>query len=100
MSMLPSHRRSAVIAALILVTAVFRVSASSAQTEPITYNFVDYPALENGWQVGGSITTDGTLGVITYANVWGACMEVTGPGGTFYAYDYTPYLDSSPAPRT
>ena len=54
---------------------------------------MDYPALENGWQVGGNITTDGTLGVITYANVWGACMEVTGPGGTFYAYDYTPYLE-------
>ena len=36
----------------------FAPDASAAS--PITYNLIDYPALQNGYHVSGHITTDGT----------------------------------------
>ena len=40
------------------------VSCGTARANT-TYNFVDYPLLENGWTMSGQITTDGYTGTIS-----------------------------------
>jgi hypothetical protein len=50
---------AAFVAACGLLVAAQDASAS------IQYDFVDYPAYENGYTLAGSLTTDGTTGAIT-----------------------------------
>ena len=47
---------------MLLVMAVLVLRVSAAQAGPITYDIVDYPALESGGSVSGFITTNGTIG--------------------------------------
>ena len=51
---------------LLLITAA---SFSAAQASSIEYLFNDYPALEAGYKVSGSITTDGTIGGLGAGNI-------------------------------
>ena len=76
--------------ALVMGSAFFWGSAVSAQTDPITYNIVNYPSLQTDhqtgvgtWTVQGSITTDGTLGPITIQDLLGVTFTLSGPDGTY-----------------
>jgi len=51
---------------LLLITAA---SFSAAQASSITYQINDYPALEAGYKISGSITTDGTIGGLGAGNI-------------------------------
>ena len=51
---------------LLLITAV---SYSGAQAGSITYQINDYPAVENGFKISGSITTDGTIGALSQSDI-------------------------------
>jgi hypothetical protein len=57
--------RNAIVAqaVLALLTAVGPAKAD------IIYNLMDYPALQNGYDISGTITTDGTLGNLTSGNI-------------------------------
>ena len=45
---------------------------------PITYQFVDYPEYQSGYALSGSVTTDGTLGPISDANILSWQYAITG----------------------
>ncbi|MGA2255709.1 MAG: PEP-CTERM sorting domain-containing protein [Thermoguttaceae bacterium] len=70
-----SRRCSAIAAAHLLFWAVILASVSNAWASDITYNIIDYPANEadlyNGGNdtIFGTITTDGSLGVLTSQNI-------------------------------
>ncbi len=73
-----SRRRSALAGALLLFSAALPASAS------ITYTLVNYPAGQNGWNLTGSITTDGTLGPITQLNILSWSYQYSQVGGVTY----------------
>jgi hypothetical protein len=65
--------------ALLTVAAM----ASGAQADMI-YNFQNFAAFQNGHTISGTITTDGTIGTITGANITAMNISWTGgpnPGG-------------------
>ena len=43
--------------------------ASALQAGAVVYNIVNYPGLENGWTVSGTITTDGTIGTLSASDI-------------------------------
>jgi hypothetical protein len=51
---------------LLLITAA---SFSAAQASSIEYLINDYPALEAGYKISGSFTTDGTIGGLSAGNI-------------------------------
>ncbi len=74
-----SRRRSALAAALLFFSAALPASAS------ITYTLVNYPAGQNGWNLTGSITTDGTFGQITQLNILSWSYQYSQVGGPTYS---------------
>jgi hypothetical protein len=42
---------------------------ASLRAGPITYDLNNYPDQQNGWTLSGTITTDGTIGTLTYNNI-------------------------------
>ncbi len=54
----------AVLAALLAIGVV-----ANAHASPITYDIQSYLPEQSGWSLSGDITTDGTLGPITAANI-------------------------------
>ncbi len=75
MSKYPSHRRSALSAAFLMLAVVLSGPVTLARSETITYNLLNYPANqvdEYGGQfpvtISGTITTDGWLGVYDSTN--------------------------------
>jgi len=65
-------------AALFLMT----VCGASALQAEVVYNIVDYPSLENGWTVSGTITTDGTIGTLTARDITAWSFTLTNGGTT------------------
>ncbi|MCY2966135.1 MAG: hypothetical protein NT069_21315 [Planctomycetota bacterium] len=53
-------------ATLLLIVAG---SFSAVQAGPITYQINNYPSVQNGFTVSGSITTDGTIGSLSSGNI-------------------------------
>jgi hypothetical protein len=53
--------------------------AAESMGGPITYNIESYAALQNGYTMSGTITTDGTIGTLASADVTGWSFSVTGP---------------------
>jgi hypothetical protein len=53
--------------------------AAESMGGPITYNIESYAALQNGYTLSGTITTDGTIGTLARANVTSWSFSVTGP---------------------
>ena len=45
----------------------------------ITYDLQNFPALQNGYTLSGSITTDGTIGTLSNSDVVAWSFSVTGP---------------------
>lgn len=48
-----------------------------------TYNFLNYPALQSGWTLSGTITTDGTIGTIQATNILSWTLTGTSGATTF-----------------
>jgi hypothetical protein len=57
-------------------------SQGACYAGPITYSIDDYPTLQNGDHVTGSITTDGTIGSIAAGNITAWSYIIKDPGGT------------------
>jgi PEP-CTERM motif len=66
------------LGSLISVCCIGNATASN-----ITYNFVNYPALQNGYSLTGTIVTDGTIGSLAYSGIVSASLHVTN-GTTTY----------------
>lgn len=88
MSIFLFARRSLLVAANLMVSAVLLVSLSrNAGADEITYYIVDYPANEitesgSGTDtISGTIITDGTIGPLSAANIVGGTFSFTFPGG-------------------
>ena len=62
-----------------LITTTTLVAATHASA--ITYYFVNYPADQDGHTLSGTVTTDGTLGLIDQTNIISYDLTVTGPTG-------------------
>ena len=56
--------------------------APSVATADITYTLDDYPGLESGYHVAGSITTDGTLGTWTTDHITSWAFTISNSSGT------------------
>jgi hypothetical protein len=63
MSNIQSNSRCTLVAVLVFVAVSF-LSVTPLWADNITYNLVSYPAYQNGYDLEGSITTDGTIGTI------------------------------------
>lgn len=66
----PIHERCTMKARLLSFLAYLALCfAVPGHAAPITYTWVDDPVDQNGWTLSGSITTDGTIGTLTSANI-------------------------------
>jgi hypothetical protein len=80
-----------ILAAMVLWTIIAIPARSEADL--ITYQLNNYPAYQNGWLLSGYITTDGTIGTITAADIVSWQWTVT-QGATslnFNSSDTGPY---------
>jgi hypothetical protein len=68
----------ALLAAL-LALSLTCCSATNCMGGSIVYNLVNYADLQNGYTLSGTITTDGTIGTLTPADVSAWSFSVTGP---------------------
>ena len=71
-----THRTS--LFALLSLALTFCPSAT-AKAGSIVYNIQNYAGLQDGYTVSGTITTDGTIGALTSANITAWSFSVTGP---------------------
>jgi hypothetical protein len=53
------------------------ITVPAAQTTPITYTFISYAPLQNGYTLSGTVTTDGTIGALTDANITAWTWTIT-----------------------
>jgi hypothetical protein len=67
----------------VLAASVFIASGSGQASGDITYELVNNPAYQSGWTLSGSITTDGTLGSISAADITSWTWTATDPDNTF-----------------
>ena len=68
----PMHRSTLVA---VVCLAIIVASPTSLSAAPITYSFVDYPLYQNGYDVTGTITTDGTIGSIGGLNIISLALD-------------------------
>jgi hypothetical protein len=72
--------------ALVIAALAFAwTSQGACYAGPITYTLDDYPTLQNGDHLSGTIMTDGTLGSINASNILGWSFTITSTGGTILA---------------
>lgn len=64
--------------ALLNLFLTFRTNATTMGGS-ITYDLQNFAALQNGYTLRGTITTDGTIGALTASNVVAWSFSVTGP---------------------
>ena len=53
------------VLAVLCLALLLGVVPGVARAGVITYDFVDYPAYQNGYDISGSITTDGFIGLVS-----------------------------------
>jgi hypothetical protein len=74
-------RRVRSIALPLLILAAIALIPTEAGAGSITYDVVNYPAVQNGITVSGTITTDGSTGVETSPNfITGFDVTLSSPG--------------------
>jgi len=63
--------------------------ADGASAGSITYHILDFPAYQNGFNVTGTITTDGTIGNLSASNItsWSVTVSQGGASETFTSND-------------
>jgi hypothetical protein len=59
------------------ITVACSALISGLQAAPITYSFVNNAAFQSGYTLSGSITTDGTIGELSYGNFAGWSFTIT-----------------------
>ncbi len=64
------------------VVALFAIPVTQLRAD-ITYNIVNYQTSQEGDTLSGSITTDGTIGVLTTANIVSANYTLVTPAMTY-----------------
>ena len=89
MSTFRSHRPPVLAAAYLMLSAVLLASVSNAGANDITYKIVDYPANEadafSGTDtISGTIITDGTIGLLSVANIISGDLSFTDPEGDLF----------------
>ncbi len=62
---------------LAAITVACSALISGLQAAPITYSLVNNAALQNGFTLSGSISTDGTIGELSYENFRGWSFTIT-----------------------
>jgi hypothetical protein len=62
--------------------ALTLLAPSTGRAGPITYSIDDYPGLQRGLHVSGSITTDGSIGPLQAAAITSWNYTITDAGGT------------------
>ena len=83
-----SRRHSTLTGACLVFSIMLLTLASSAWAGDITYNIVDYPTDESDLShtgtdtISGTITTDGNIGTITFADILGGSLTFVGPFGS------------------
>jgi hypothetical protein len=70
--------------ATVVLGLVF-ISGLSACFGDITYNMVNDPVDQNGYNLSGTIVSDGTIGALTGIDILSWEFTITGHGGTFQA---------------
>lgn len=67
---------------LVTIT-MFMIAAATARAD-IIYDVIPYGGFSSGWSLdGGSITTDGTIGPITFDNFVDYLISITSPEGSY-----------------
>ena len=69
-------------AAKMIVAAVFLAIATGVAQADITYGIVDYPTLENGCALSGTITTNGNIGSLGNADIVAFDVRISSSGGS------------------
>ena len=72
-----------ILAALGVLTLAFLAGGISVRAGDVTYNMVNDPVDQNGYELSGTIVTDGTIGALTSSDVVSWQFTITGPGGPF-----------------
>jgi hypothetical protein len=72
-----------ILAALAVLTLAILAGGTSARAGNITYNIVDDPVDQNGYNLSGTIVTDGTIGELGSYDIISWQFTITGPGGPF-----------------
>ena len=62
---------------LAAITVACSALLSGLQAAPITYSIVNNAAFQNGYTLSGSISTDGTIGELSYGNFTGWSFTIT-----------------------
>jgi hypothetical protein len=62
---------------LAAITVACSALISGLQAAPITYSIVNNAAFQSGYTLSGSITTDGTIGELSYGNFAGWSFTIT-----------------------
>ncbi len=82
-------KRRALIVTVAAIVGFQLIPASHSWAGPITYDFVDYPALENGYTVSGTITTDGNTGTLLSSDVTSWALTTSLGATTIYSLNST-----------
>jgi PEP-CTERM motif len=72
-----------ILAALGVLTLAFLAGGISVRAGDVTYNMVNDPVDQNGFELSGTIVTDGNIGALTSSDVVSWQFTITGPGGPF-----------------
>jgi hypothetical protein len=64
-----SPRRSGLVVAYLVLAAALLVSATNAWAGEITYDIINDPAIQGGYNLSGTITTDGVLGYLGSSDI-------------------------------
>jgi hypothetical protein len=64
-----------VLPALVLILGI----STRASGGDLTYDLVNYPAAQNGYTLSGSITTDGTIGILTPSDITAWTVTISSP---------------------
>jgi hypothetical protein len=78
---------------IVLAAAMLVLSGSGQARADLVYYLNNTPAYQNGWSLSGSITTDGTIGAITTANVESWTWTITQNGASYTYSDASPFYD-------
>jgi hypothetical protein len=70
---------------LLLIMLTFLAFPAVVSAASITYTIDNYPALQNGWTLSGTITTDGTIGELESKNLT-AWMFTISMGSSSFTY--------------
>jgi hypothetical protein len=71
---------------LAAITAACSALISGLQAAPITYSIVNNAAYQNGYTLSGSITTDGTTGLLSDSNITNWTYAVTNTATSVVAF--------------